>query len=179
MAWTTPATQAYGTLITTNIYNNQIINNLLHLGAMKIGASALSAITSGMLLAGSGFLARKTATQSTTSTVTTKITWDAEDYDPDSAFDLTNERYTAPSTGRYLFNYRVSTANDAQITFVAIYVNGSEVYRFNGAYSLAGSIALNLAAGDYVELFIQQGATQNINNTNNITWWGGVKVGLA
>jgi hypothetical protein len=182
MTWNSLTNLAHEQLVTeTNM--DQIRENLEHIGAMKIGASALSAISQGTLLAGSGFMARKTATQSITGGVTTKIAWDAEDYDPENAFDLTNERYIAPSTGRYLFTYRLTTVNDAQISFVAYYVNGAEVYRFgqagSGGNPALGSILLNLAANDYVELFVQKGATQNINSASNITWWCGAKVGLA
>lgn len=179
MTWNSLPNLAHEQLV-TETHMDQLRENIEHLGAMKVGASDLSSLASGALLVGSGFLVRKTGTQSTTGTVTTKISWDAEDYDPDSAFDLSNERYTAPSAGRYHFSYRLSTANDAQIAFTAIYLNGSEVYRFNGPYPAAvGGITLTLAAGDYVELFIQQSATQNITSASNVTWWSGVKVGLA
>jgi hypothetical protein len=179
MTWNSLPNLAHEQLV-TETHMDQLRENIEHLGSMQVGVTALSAVAAGSRLGGSGFLVRKTATQSTTGTVTTKVTWDAEDYDADNAFDLSNERYTVPNTGRYLFNYRLSAANDSAITFVAIYLNGAEVYRFNGAYgSATGSITLNLAASDYVELFIQQSSTQNINSANNVTWWSGVKVGLA
>jgi len=46
MTWTTPVTQVTSTLITAAIYNDQLINNMLHVGAMTgQDGTALSAMT--------------------------------------------------------------------------------------------------------------------------------------
>jgi hypothetical protein len=50
MTWTSPATQAVGTLITASMYNNQLIGNIAHIGAMLRGATALSVLPAGAQL---------------------------------------------------------------------------------------------------------------------------------
>lgn len=102
------------------------------------------------------------------------IEWDAEDYDTDgywSAGDPT--KFTVPEDGKYLISVAAlrTTAGD-----LAIYITkngGSErwgmVYDTNNVSSLTTSAVLDLAEGDYVQVFAYINAGGTLDNLNDVT----------
>jgi len=47
MAYVTPSVQATGVLVTASIWNQDVVNNMIHLAGMKSGGTALSALAAG------------------------------------------------------------------------------------------------------------------------------------
>jgi hypothetical protein len=123
-------------------------------------------------LSGSQTLAAVTAT---------KIQFNAKSFDPAALFDeVTNYRLTVPSgyAGKWLINACVAFDIPASNTLIyaAIYVNGSgrsysRHYQQAGAYSSARvTDILNLAAGDYVEIYCYTSAGGNVLGGEIQTW---------
>jgi len=113
------------------------------------------------------FSVRLTADQSVSSDTNTKIQFNSEDFDTDSAFDSSsNYRFTVPSGegGKYFFYVQMYGSSDAgdDVNQSAIYVykNGTN-QGFSGihiddevSYFVASkSMILTLSAGDYIEFF--------------------------
>ena len=108
-------------------------------GTLKVGTITTSS-GSGNITIGSGvtvnvnrpaFTATKsnTSQQTLTDNAITKITFDAEVFDTDSAFDLSNDKFTVPTNqgGKYLFNVQVQDYDaDANLTDrrLFLYKNG-------------------------------------------------------
>ena len=118
------------------------------------------------------FRAKRTSSNQTISNVTvTKIQFNGEDFDTDSAFDSSsNYRFTVPSgeAGKYFFNLRVLVNSFSGGTGAGYYIqpriykNGSVVqqhqyYDFrSGAKDMYGNVSvfLDLAVNDYIEGYI-------------------------
>ena len=113
------------------------------------------------------FSVRLTADQSVSSDTNTKIQFNSEDFDTNSAFDSSsNYRFTVPSGegGKYFFYVQMYGGSDAgdDVNQSAIYVykNGTN-QGFSGihiddevSYFVASkSMILTLSAGDYIEFF--------------------------
>ena len=122
------------------------------------------------------FFAKLSGNQTISTDTITIVQFDTEVYDTDSAFDTSNYRFTVPSgkAGKYVFtahqsysNSNNSTATRHQIYF---YKNGS-VTDFHGDLCQAQSASadpslnfttqLDLAAGDYVDVRVNQNASHN------------------
>ena len=129
--------------------------------------------------------------QGVSSSTETKIAWDTEEWDSDGAF--ANNKFTVPSgkAGKYHFSGIVIMRNidDNELASIRIMVNGTDQtggknhYRFNymgtGTDTFTSSpisVDLNLAAGDYVELFIyhNEGSAQNVDA--GYSRWSGYKL---
>jgi hypothetical protein len=90
-----------------------------------------------------------------------KIIPNYESFDTGNNYDLANGRFTAPVTGVYYFGFwGLSYPHAGDVSSMRYFKNGSPVaqnVQFGGqstSHTLtAGSIILNLAANDYVELF--------------------------
>ena len=100
----------------------------------------------------------------------TKVDFDTEDFDTDSAYDVSNKRFTVPSNkaGKYFFYARIrfQKASISQY-MIAFRVNNTEVakkYIYSGNQTTANfpevqyfsyeiSAVHTLAVGDYVEVF--------------------------
>ena len=100
-------------------------------------ATALRKMTKTNLFSGvantPAFSSLRSTNQSVTQNVTTTITYDSEDFDTNSAFDIATGIFTAPSAGKYFFTATITTAN----TF-----SGTEF----GTIVLKGSVTNNEAA---------------------------------
>ena len=116
------------------------------------------------------FFAYNSAAITVSDATVTKARLNAEDYDTDSAFDISsNYRFTVPSgkAGKYLFNYGVegrSTNNDIFVIEAFLYKNGSQIAVAdvnNNTASVAAhrsinvnrSVSLDLSVGDYIEVY--------------------------
>ncbi len=114
----------------------------------------------------------------------TRILFDTKVFDTGSNVDLvTNKgRFTAPVAGFYQFNGSLNIATGSTFQSAQLFKNGSLLV--GGSQHAAGAISstenvsalVQLAAGDYVELFALAGAVVAINNTANYTWFMGYLV---
>jgi len=141
-------------------------------------AGALRKMTRANFVSGVGgdntpaFSARVGSNQSLSDNIDTKVNFDTEDFDTDSAFDTTNKRFTVPSGegGKYFFyaRGRFLQTNMSQYV-IAFRVNGSEVakkYIYSGGLSTYIYNAIQyrsydisaietLSAGDYIEVYVK------------------------
>ena len=143
----------------------------------RSGTSTLTLVSSnaGTIALGSGdvqsnfmypaFHAYPNSTITMSNATKTVMPYDTELYDTDSAYDTSNYRFTVPSgkAGKYFFhgmatdNYTSSAAGAVRLL---LYKNGSQEYYYeqNGRTSnlygtLQISATMNLAVGDYVQLY--------------------------
>ena len=113
------------------------------------------------------FQVKKTSTQSISNTSFTKLTWDAEDWDTDSAFG--SDKFTVPTNeaGKYYFQVTTEMAgiDDAEFVQILLYKNGSSQAGTTARWysPSAGddvrartNVILALSAADYVEAYIYQ-----------------------
>jgi hypothetical protein len=145
------------------------------------------------------FSAIKTSSQTLSHNTATKVTFDTELYDSDSAFS--SDRFTVPSgkAGKYMIGglAKPNASGDLSEHIVYLYVNGAyntsnkSVYaQFNKnnqtTYTLYTqfNLVLDLAAGDYCEVYSSiysiggpSGTLQIIGSTSNIqTYFYGYRI---
>jgi len=113
------------------------------------------------------FFARASTDQDISDAVTTKVQFNDEIFDTDSAYDAVNDKFVVPSgeQGKYLFMYSVDchskAASELEIADVYFYKNGSAVneqssdFRSNPVrrFCATNTIILDLSAGDYIEVY--------------------------
>ena len=121
------------------------------------------------------FRVYKNANQSISNNTFTKVTFQVEDYDTDNAF--ASNKFTVPSgkAGKYVFQYGgwFGGVVDNKVIAFRLYKNGSfqNLTYTQSTISTAhvpvvnGVSSLDLAVGDYVELYIVQdtGGSQDLN----------------
>jgi hypothetical protein len=99
----------------------------------------------------------------------TKVQYNSEEYDTDSAYDnSSNYRFTVPSgkSGKYIFHAMlcVDDMNDQTRVGIKIYKNGSadnltwfQDFASGGVFvTVSTSVTYNLSAGDYIEIYGRQ-----------------------
>jgi hypothetical protein len=141
-------------------------------------AGALRKMTRANFVSGVGgdntpaFSARIGSNQSLSDNTDTKVNFDTEDFDTDSAYDTTNKRFTVPTGegGKYFFYARGRfLQNNMSQYVIAFRVNGSEVakryiysggvstYIYNGIQYRSYDISAieTLSAGDYIEVYVK------------------------
>ena len=121
----------------------------------------------------------------------TKIQFDTADRDTNSAFDLANERFTVPTGEAGLYWFSWSIENNGKIAGNAMYdvalyknnvnqtdmrtrVNPSTSGTFD-VYNNGGG-AIELAVGDYVELFYYQNTGSDVTLEGNYRSFSGFKI---
>ena len=140
------------------------------------------------------FLAFANGVTSVSDNVETKVAFDEEKYDVDSAYDhSTNYRFVAPANGKYFFYYQVyaNGQDNEQLrdTYGQFRVNGTaqsqtrELQNNNPSYlrMVNASACLDLNANDYVEVYI---LIESVNNTQRYdgdttqlrTYFGGFRL---
>jgi len=135
----------------------------------------------------SGAAGYQTIDQSIPDLTETKVNWDAEEYDIQGEFDLTNDRFTAKEAGVYFCMCQVQlkypTAGKWGLT--SIYKNGVRIkfgalFAPTGSDSLVSSIAtfVQLSANDYIEFYYKHymGSTKDTNGDQARTYFGIAKV---
>jgi hypothetical protein len=125
---------------------------------------ALPAI-SGAALTGVGFRTGihvwKNAGQTVANSTTTKVTYTEEFYDPNSDWDVSTSKFTAPEDGKYLITagVRFSSGTNGYMTHLYFYVNGAaKTYSDNTSGNGTGintthTHILELSTDDYVEVY--------------------------
>jgi hypothetical protein len=115
----------------------------------------------------------------------TKVTLDAEDFDYGSNFDrLTNYRFVAPYDLVMAFSGAVTLTSVTGDAAVALYKNGavaaygSRVYANNHDVIPVVSTILELAPGDYVEMYVQHnhGSSRNTVSGSEDTYLSGHEI---
>jgi len=119
------------------------------------------------------------STQSVSHATNTKIAFNSEITDTDSAYDNSNYKFTVPSGqgGTYFFQLNVNlhdfSTNDAKRVIVRLYKNGGTIVSFHAEHQAANdgsaghrtsaSTFLVLAAGDYIEPYVYQNSGNSYN----------------
>ena len=115
------------------------------------------------------FGAYMSAGQTVANSTATKVNFDTEFFDTDSAYNTSDKRFTVPSgkAGKYLIigKVRMATANDFEPFVTDIYKNGSLYSRGYGRNFYFNTIEVvclvDLVATDYIEIFVVQGSGGN------------------
>ena len=123
--------------------------------------------------------------QTLSDATTTKANFDTEEFDTDSAFDTSNNRFTVPSgeDGKYFFHARGRfnmSANQSQFVIMLkknnndlakkyIYSGsaGTKIFNSTTYFSYDISAVETLSAGDYIEVFVMSDDTGGNNITFN------------
>ena len=133
------------------------------------------------------FSVYRDATLSISNTTDTIIVFDTEDFDTDSAYNVSDGKFTVPSGkgGKYFFHTftRYQYAADTLKNFnMQIHVNNSRVAQTNlrGAVypGIACSTLANLSAGDYVQVKVQHdiGSATEITSIAGYNEFSGFKL---
>ena len=141
------------------------------------------------------FFARKTSNQNITDATVIKCTFDSEDYDVGSCFDLGNSKFVVPSSqaGKYIFygglDMNANANQQLGAAIVYIYKNGSIVSDFIADYTTNPISQFNylwkdsfdLLAADYIEIYAYIDDTSgtptiNSDSTKHRTFFGGYKI---
>ena len=137
-----------------------------------------------------------TASQSLSSGTITKITFDTENADINSDFDLGNNKFIAPIAGKYLLQAYLTFSTMVAGSGIGLlwYKEGS-IYRtgyhqsteINITHSISSTVIFNLAALDEIEIYAFQGSgsTETIGDANgvgspsadNSNYWSGFLLG--
>lgn len=123
--------------------------------------------------------------QTLSDATTTKANFDTEEFDTDSAYDTSNNRFTVPSgeDGKYFFHARGRfnmSANQSQFVIMLkknnndlakkyIYSGsaGTKIFNSTTYFSYDISAVETLSAGDYIEVFVMSDDTGGNNITFN------------
>lgn len=132
------------------------------------------------------FRVTNSSSQSIPNDTWTKVTFDTEDYDTNSAF--ASSTFTVPSgeAGKYIFNWIVQSTLDSGETLVsALYINGSRSDKTQcrqmsvGALETlvaTGSVSTTLSVSDTIELYMYQNQGAAQNNSSGYTYFSGFKL---
>jgi hypothetical protein len=190
--WVTPTDQ---TPLTTkgDLFTFTTVDARLGVGANGTVLTADSAESSGLkwAAAASGntnpaFTAyRATTNQTLTSGVTTKIAYNAEDFDTNNNFDsTTNYRFTPTTAGYYLLSASVTFGGTLTRVQMQLYKNGSSLYYWidtngsdnTGIYNGTSLVYAN-GSTDYFEVYAQfSGTSPLIQKDLAFTYFNGVWV---
>lgn len=115
----------------------------------------------------------KTTNQTIPTSTQTLVNWEAKTYDTANAFDLSTDRFTAPFSGYYEIQVRISyTAAVAAVNAITLRKNGVAVSTMHRADTVDGNYSqgadtIYLVAGDYIEIYVNQntGADRSIDGT--------------
>ena len=112
------------------------------------------------------FSATLSGNQSVSDSTSTVIVFNSEHYDTDSAYDVSNGRFTVPSGegGKYVFfvslRFNSATSNRNAVDIKINNSSNTQNVAFEGTgnqySSIGGAVSMNLSAGDYVEAHYYQ-----------------------
>jgi hypothetical protein len=153
--------------------------------------ATLPAATGTVMVSGNmpAFSAYSATTQTLTSTTTTKIAFNTEEFDTANCFDsTTNYRFTPNVAGYYQFNSSAQFAYTSTTRMrIELYKNGALYKRLTDAAVAmnsitGGSVVYMNGSTDYVEIYatITGVGTLTVNGgTADVTWFNGVLVRAA
>ena len=110
----------------------------------------------------------------------TKVEYNSEQYDPNSLFSTSNDRYVVPSDGRYYFHASANFFGQIKRLYAKFYVNGSGVsdtqYVLNGSFSSGTTYEfsmtihglMNLSQDDYVEAYVNLDIHSGTGTANQV-----------
>mgnify|MGYP003111040215 CR=1 len=138
------------------------------------------------------FMTQLSSNQSVSSGSFTKIVFNSEDWDTDSAFDTSTGRFTVPSGAAGKYTFYTSLAVDSmaadQNVYVAFYKNGSHAQSGNATPSVSTTISsslsasFDLAVADYIEVYSLQssGSSKNYigNSSTECLFYGFKQIGV-
>jgi len=117
-----------------------------------------------------------------------KMEMDAEVYDSDGKYDISNYRFTPTVVGKYWVwgKFRMDTGTSIAASIIAVYKNGSLISKFtegqsNSTTRFFGQV-ITLDADDYIELYGYQngGGTVTVNggsaDDQDTGHWGAYKL---
>jgi hypothetical protein len=150
------------------VNSTYIADNAITTAKIAAGAVIQADLATGVAGTGPAFSAYSNATQTTTTNVWTKITFQVEEYDTNSNFDsTTNSRFTPTVAGYYQINGSYYSNGGPSRCAVGIYKNGSsykvvDTVATTYAIFISSLVYLN-GSTDYVEIYM-----------NNVTGGTGV-----
>ena len=183
--------------VTNDMLAGSIANSKLANSSITLNGSAVS-LGGSATVGGDNtpmFRARLSANVNSTQQVNTKVTFNVEDYDTDSAFDTSNGRFTIPSgkSGKYAIyggliirDYQHDSGHSWALSI--IYKNGSAVmtsgWQFQGNYGSKTFkqvySVFDCSVGDYFELYYYTVTSDSGNGEvladSNGTYFGGHKL---
>tara|TARA_R100001510_G_scaffold56131_1_gene61138 strand:+ start:490 stop:1038 length:549 start_codon:yes stop_codon:yes gene_type:complete len=178
---------ANGTLKVSNIETSSG-SGTITLGQSGETVTIASGATQTIAVNTPSFLVSNTANNTGKSDNTyAKMTYNVETYDTAGAFDISNNKFTVPTgeAGKYFFSvteFLVGDSAGCNDSWVNFYKNGSSGVAQGGNdfdfsnYSPTFSAVLDLAAGDYIEVYCKV-------NTDSGNWgqyaggiWQGYKI---
>ena len=181
-------------LVTGDVINFiQILGNVLDLGTpsdatvttAKIADGAVTGVKASGLNTPS-FSVFKSSAQAIPNATITKVTFDTEDFDTDSAFASSKFTVPAGKAGKYLFYTKLqSDSTSGETVNVYFYKNGSSFVKHRQSIhasnrrTFQATAILDLAATDYVEVFKDQdgGSARNIDgDANRVSYFSGYKL---
>ena len=154
---------------------------------MAITKLIADSITSGAIANTPSFKVTKNASQSIPNGSFTKVTWQTEEWDTNSAF--ASDKFTVPSgeAGKYWFQgtTEMPGIDDGEFVNMMVFKNGASQ---NGStarwYSPATDtpirarvqVILDLAVGDYIEIYIYQNSGDSQSAISSETFFTGYKL---
>ena len=165
-------------------------------GTITLGASGEkvdlgTGVSGGTLTNTPAFRATMSADQTVASNTWTKINFDTIDYDTNSAYSTTNNRFTVPTgyAGKYLFTGGTNFyLDDIRRLAVRFYINGTARNFARNDFESASSNSFmctiitalaDLSVGDYVEVYtLQENGNSRGINKNFIEFTGQKLIGV-
>jgi len=108
----------------------------------------------------------------------TKVTFDTKDWDPNTCFDLGNNRFVVPEAGKYLCvaeaHYETPVGDKPYAIGIRKNGNWWDYRRINpptaDSHTLGISAIVDCAANDYLEVFVWQGSGGNDDISTGSMW---------
>ena len=131
------------------------------------------------------FHVHKNAAQTIANDTQTVVTFEVEDFDSDSAFDLSTERFTPQEAGKYFLyaSLRWDTATDFDISYLDIRKNGNVIFtggmgnKYYNFTKVSGTVEAN-GSSDYFDVTIKHNYGSNLNTQGSDygNYFGGFKL---
>jgi len=141
------------------------------------------------------FRVQPSSVQAVSANTWTKLNFNTEVWDTDSAYDTSSYRFTVPSgkAGKYFISASVGVRDGSTVNRIdtVFYLNGVQDRTFRRHHAVPDSsaqfqtqninMAINLSVGDYLELYLLHNAGGNLDvnaqNTNLDAFWYGYRIG--
>lgn len=149
-----------------------------------------SNITSGTMINRPAFKVTLSSNQTLSDDTLTRVAWDTEEYDTDSAFDTSTNLFTCPTgkPGKYVFEFHVfgDDIDDGDIWSTYLELNGVavvgsfEAHRASGNTQnceVSGNVTVTLVAGDTIEVVAKHtGTSASQEIRSNASFFSGYRL---